>query len=405
MSELDAHARLVQEAGPVPASPLGDKPADLRARRLEAARLSALMAASDGFSFLRLGDMELTCLLAAQEGSAAKWDPADSQASGTMACGHPGIGPALAPALRRAFEQASYVDFHERLWPVSKLLPRLKLNAVAGQQRNPDAETSYLLLTWLEFEFQKFCQGRKIGLAGAEAVLLKNLLRHEEFRQAAANFWPAAAEIHFHQIREDGRNVSANLDLIREDLRGFIKATGVDTVFLSLGGAGKILCVELASELGVRMFDAGSMLRALTYSGSDGNRATRATHSPFLYRVPFAVWCGAMEQSWPRLAPHEKLAKIHAQIILEVQKKEVGWTHASHELDLCPDNLEAFGQAHRFYLERYGNIFELSAETRRERAGFLHFCGQHGLTAEGKKFYRWFRLKSLAARIFRRGKN
>jgi cytidylate kinase len=49
---------------------------------------------------------------------------------------------------------------------------------------------------------------------------------------------------------------------------------GVDTVFLSLGGAAKILCFELAKELDVRMFDFGAMLRALTFSGSPGNLAT-----------------------------------------------------------------------------------------------------------------------------------
>jgi hypothetical protein len=404
MHILDIHSRMTQAAGPAPVSPLGNKPKDLRARREEAARLSRLMAANPGFSFLRLGDMELTCLLAAQEGLDGNVDAGADPTNGTVPYGHPGIGLTMAPALLRSYEKASYVDTHERIWPNSQLVSKLKLKSVPGQQRNPDAETSLLMLTWMEFEFRNYCRGRKVGLAGAEAALLQQLLTEEEFGRAAEAFWPKEAEVCFHQIRDDGRNLSTNLDLIQEDLRAFVKATGIDTLFLSLGGAGKILCVELAEELGVRTFDAGSMLRALTYSGSDGNRAARATHFPFLYRVPFPVWCDGMERTWPGLAPHERLAKVHAQLILEVQRKETGWTYASSELDLSEENRAAFHEAWKIYYRRYASLFKATTETRKERIGFLHFCGTHGLTGEGKRFYRVFQTKSWLKRLLSPGK-
>ena len=400
---FDVHLHFLHGLGPAPSSPLGDKPKDLTVRRVEASRLSSLMADRRGFSFLRLGDMELTYLLASQEGMLPKMVVDEEISNGTAAYGNPGIGQELAPRLRQAFENANYVDFHERLWPMAQLLPRLRLKSADGQERNPDAHTSYIFLTWLEYEFTSYCRGRKIGMVGAEGPLLANLLPRKEFRNAASAYWPWEAQVYFHCIRDGGRNPGANIELIKRDLRVFVKETGVDTVFLSLGGAAKILCAELAMELGVRLVDSGAMLRALTYSGSDGNRAARSTHFPFLYRLPFSVWCDAMEQTWPDLPPPVLLAKVHAQLILEVQKKEMGWTHASFELDLSGENRTAFENAHKIYLQRYSQLFDTGAEARKERAGFLHFCGTHGLTAEGRQFMFWFKAKSLARRFdFRR---
>ena len=91
-------------------------------------------------------------------------------------------------------------------------------------------------------------------------------------------------------------------------------------------------------------------------------------------------------------------------MILEVQKKEVGWTHAALELDLSQENCQAFAEAHRIYHERYRTLFDKSCETKRERARFLHFCGTHGLTEEGRQFLRWFKMKSVVAGMFRRKK-
>jgi hypothetical protein len=239
-------------------------------------------------------------------------------------------------------------------------------------------------------------------VVGAEARLLQELLKEPLFREVSEPYWPSDTEVCLLQPRDNGRNLDTNLDLIADDLRQWIRATGVDTVFLSLGGAAKILCVELAEELGVRMFDSGAMLRALTYSGSDGNRACRATHYPFLYRVPFETWAAAAERAFPGLPDEELLAKLHAQLILEVQAREIGWTHASWELDLSPSNRRSFRQAHAIYRARYGHLFRKTKATRRERAGFLHFCGTHGLTWEGRFFLALFRAKGIVRRCLDR---
>ncbi len=136
------------------------------------------------------------------------------------------------------------------------------------------------------------------------------------------------------------------------------------------------------------------MIRGLTYSGSDGNRGSRSPHSPFLFRVPFHVFMDALEKAFPRLTDEELLAKAHAEPALEVQEKEIGWTHASWEFDLSTANRSAFQEAYGVYRARYGHLGDRTDGTRRERTGFLHFCGMHGLTWEGRRFMAMFRTKS-----------
>ena len=140
------------------------------------------------------------------------------------------------------------------------------------------------------------------------------------------------------------------------------------------------------------------MLRALTYSACDGNRAARATHSPFLFRVPFEVFMPALERAFPNLAAEELLAKTHAQLLLDVQFKEPGWTHTAFEYDFSEENRARFRAAYRTYTTRYRRLGRASAVAESERRGFLHFCGTHGLTLEGRAFYAKFMLKSAIRR-------
>jgi hypothetical protein len=360
------------------------------------------MADTPGFSFVRLGDGDLILLLAWQEGRSGTLDREGPQIGGAAARQNRAISLRHAERLHRAIERASYVDFYDRIWPNSELLPRLHLSRPAGSYRNPDAETSVIIMTWLEFEFKEYCRGQRIGIMGAEAGLLQELMRDPSFHDASRQYWPVDSEIHILRPRDDGRNLDNNLDLVADDLRQWIRAKRLDTVFLSLGAAAKILCVELADELGVSFFDFGAMLRALTYSGSPGNLAFRGTHLPFLFRVPFVTWCKAMERVWPDLKPQEKLAKVHAQLILEVQEKEVGWTHASWEYDFSKENVAHFKESFREYKRRYRHLFNHSAITRKERADFLHFCGTHKLTWEGRLFMAKFHAKGIVRRCLGR---
>lgn len=365
-------------------------------RNTEARKLTSLMCAQNSFCFLRMGDVELKFLLSQQNGRFEDIDEksfSDGPLGGTIAEGNPGIGRRHLERLRAAYEGADYVDFHEGNWPNEHLVPLLTLNRVHGSHRNPGKQSSLVFLAWLENEFRDYCAERRIGFVGAEALLLKSLSMRKEFQDASQQFWPAGAKMFFHQARNNGARLDANLDMVKEDIRKFVSENAIDTVFISLGGGAKIIGYELSREMGVRFFDFGSLTRALTYSGCDGNRFSRSPHYPFLYRLPFSLYMDSLEKALPGMRPAELLAKAHGQLIQEVVKKEVGWSHASMEYDFKSENMAAFREAHRAYRKRYSSLFWKSPETKRERAGFLHFCGTHGLTLEGRLFLWAFKIK------------
>jgi hypothetical protein len=392
------YEELLQSCPPLCGSAFGEKEDGYEARLAQAKLLSELMRTRRPFCFLRVGDMELAYLLAEQHKQLDRIEFRDGPMSGTQAYGNPGLSAKYAQRLRRAYEQAEYVDFHEKNWPNEYFVPRLAFKMAPGSYRNPTKEASLVFLTWTEKEFKQCCEGRRIGFAAAEARLLELLSQTPEFKQAATDYWPERAEIFYHQLRDDGRNLDANLDLVKEDLRGFVKQHRLDTLFLSLGSGAKILGYELSRELGICCFDFGAMMRALTYSGCDGNRVARSTHSPFLFRIPFGTHMDAVQQAFPNLTPAELLAKAHGQLLLELLKKEVGWTSASCEFDFNPENVSAFRTAFKEYRQRYGDLFGSSSAAKIERTGFLHFCGTHGLTLEGRLFLMAFRAKGLIRR-------
>lgn len=389
------YEHLLQSCPPPSGTLFGKKQDGYDARRAQAQLLSQLMRKRRPFCFLRLGDMELRDLLVYQNQRLVVTEYHDGPLSGTKAWGNPGLSARHAERLLKAYEKADYVDFHEGNWPNEHLVSKLALQRAPTSYRNTTKETSLVFLTWTEHEFRHYCEGRRIGFAGAEARLLELLSRTAEFEEASAAYWPERAYMFYHQVRDDGRNLDANLDLVKEDLREFVKRNQVDTLFLSLGGGAKILGYELSRELGICCFDFGAMGRALTYSGCDGNRVSRSTHFPFLFRIPFGVYMDALEQAFPNLTPAELLAKTHGQLLLELLKKEIGWTSVSWEFDLNRENISAFRRAFQEYHQRYRKLFKSSPAAKTERAGFLHFCGTHGLTSEGRRFLLVFRLKSF----------
>src|SRR5438874_6776573 len=393
------YQELLQSCPPPPAgSPFGKKQDGYDARLGQAKLLSQLMSRRRPFCFLRMGDMELAYMLAQQEQRLEGIDFRDGPTSGTQAFTNPGLSADHAERLRTAYEEADYVDFHEGNWPNEHLVSKLTLKRAPESHRNATKETSLVFLTWTESEFKQYCSDRRIGFAGAEARLLELLSQTPAFARAAAAYWPENAEVFYHQVRNDGRNLDANLDMVKQDLRQFVKVHEIDTLFLSLGGGAKILGYELSRELGICCFDFGAMIRAFTYSGCDGNRVARSPHSPFFFRIPFQTHMDAVEQAFPNLTPAELLAKAHGQLLLEVMKREIGWTFASWEFDFSEENRMSFQKAYQVYRPRYQHLFKASPETRKERAGFLHFCGTHRLTLEGRRFILWFRIKGWVRR-------
>jgi len=393
------HEELLQSCPSPCGNMFGKKDDGYDARLNQAKFLSELMRTRRPFCFLRMGDMELVYLLAQQHDKLDAIEFGDGPVSGTQAWCNPGLSAKHAARLRKAYEGADYLDLHEKNWPNEHLVPRLALERAAGSYRNPTKEASLVFLTWTESEFKPYCQHRRVGFAGAEARVLELLSQKPEFKQASVQYWPERARIFYHQVRDDGRNLDANLDLVKEDLREFVREHRLDTLFLSLGGGAKILGYELSRELGICCFDFGAMIRAFTYSGCDGNRVARSPHSPFFFRIPFQTHMDALEQAFPNLTSAELLAKAHGQLLLEVLKKQVGWTFASWEFDFGSENVSSFCLAFKEYKKRYQRLFTSSSAAKKERAGFLHFCGTHSLTNEGKYFLRKFRAKAAVRKV------
>jgi hypothetical protein len=380
---------------------LGSKPdVEKSGRATEAKRVTALMRERPGFSYVRLGDYDVAVLLTDEsEWRSLPFAP-DNRASGTLAQGGPGLRARDVERLRQAVRNASYIDFYERQWRDPSILEPLKAARGLGREANPDAETSMLLGTWLETEFRGYCESRRVLFCGAEAGVLRWLVDNSQTLRGSP-YWPEGAEIHTLVPLGGGKNLSDNLDAIKGQIAAEVRKTGVDTVFLSLGGAAKIICSELAPELGVCFFDLGVGLRALTYCASTGHRPSRATHHIFLHRLPFAEVTKALDHAFPDEGAEQRLARAHAQLLLEVQTKEVGWSHSAWENDLNLENMRAFQAAYRLYRYKYRPQFRVSKNTVKERRSFLHFCGKENLTIEGKLFYTIFRCKSFLSSIFK----
>ena len=404
---MSYYSELIKTLGPGPIeASLGQKPTDreeLRARQREAHRVTELMEESKSFSFLRLGEMEIGLLLALQEDCHSDTDVFGDtfQVNGTVPSGCPGIGLESAERLVRAFRNCNYLAYCEKSWPNSALVPRLKLDRRPDLYRNPDIQTSFILLTWVETEFRSYCERNRVGFSGAESAVLEVLAGDNEFRRASLGIWPEKGHQFFLQPKGNGSNLATNLDQIKTQLLKFIDETGVDTLFISLGGAAKILCYELALERQVRCVDFGAMMRSLCYLGSDGNRAGRSTHSPFFYRVPFSVVMRSVRVAFPQLADDIFLAKSHAQAILELQRKEIGWTSPSNALEFSKSNLENFRTAAKETRKLYFGLSKTD-ELRLERKRFLHFCGSHSLSYSGIAYLQLFRAKSIVAKSLRK---
>jgi hypothetical protein len=357
-------------------------------RDQEARRLNQLLEANAAFSFIRLGDCEFELL----EGDNDLQRDYARSVSGTQTRWTTGLDWRHREALLDAIRSADFVDFLDLNWP-EDFEPLQRYRSMARDTCS-SYQASYILGTWVEKHFKEYCKNRRILFCGAEAPILENLCRDPEYLEAAKEFFEPNEQCFFLRPREDGRNLPANLYGIKEDIIAEVKKHSIQTVFLSLGAGAKILCVELSKQLGIHAIDFGAMMRSLSYSGSDGNCSGRSPHTLFLFRVPFLNYMASLYNSFPQMKPEVILAKAHAQLLLEIQKKEVAWSCDALNLDFNVHNIERFKFGYSHYKHRYKSLFKLSAATRRERIDFLHFCGKHRLTLEGRIFHSYFNLKS-----------
>jgi hypothetical protein len=179
-------------------APIGDKPELLDSGRIaEAKRLTYLMTNRlGGFSYVRLGDKDVAFLLD-PNGTESAFGKVAQCIKGTEPHGTPGLLADQNKRLRHSLEKATYVDYWDLQWKDGSVLESLKLNRESSLQRNPTRATSFILPTWLEYEFQSYCNGRNVLFCGAEAPLLQALSCTQQFQRSAARFWPSTANVFF----------------------------------------------------------------------------------------------------------------------------------------------------------------------------------------------------------------
>lgn len=376
-------ARAEQDRYPLtkPQDPNGDRASAVR-------QLHRALAEHSSFSFVRLGDMELSFLLAMQENedpSVEYFDP-DTTVSSSIAFGYHGLRPEHSSRLLESYEQADYVDFQDRYWFNKVYIPRLRLNRRPDAMSNPSPDASMLFYDFVEHQLGSFVSEHRCLFAGAEAGILARLFEDNRYREVAQSIWSTDSRPFF---LEERRAVGEHLDEIKADLTKTIRQHDIQALFLSLGGAAKILCYELAQELSIRTFDLGGQLRALCYLGQDGHINWRAVHNPFLFRVPFDVVMDAIEATIPDLTDEELLTRAHSQLFLELQRKEPGWSYPvdafdASSVDLGPENLAAYRRSLRQFRRRYGDLATLSPATRERQREFEAWRRSHGIGLAAK---------------------
>lgn len=364
------------------------KPTNRLARKDECRRITALMTEQRPFSFLRLGDMELQLLIASQKGDADRWCDEIARRereSSIVPFGHPGLKPAYMDRLRSAYENCTYLDYHQANPTIKTLLTEWKHARSGAAYASPEHNVSELFLEWTQHEFRDYVDGRTCLFVGAEARLLENLLEDSSYRAISQKYWPDNLKAYFYETGDIGDD----LDRLKDGIRAAISAHKIDTVFISLGGGAKILAYELALETGIAAFDFGSIMRGLTYSGSDGHKFMRASHYPFFFRVPFGTWMGALCKTMPNLSRRQLLIKAHAQLALEVIRKEEGWTYPSEWIspdciDLSRDNLRAFWSSYRVYKEQFAPMGYDDVDAMNEINEFSRWRKFQGIGVDGK---------------------
>lgn len=365
----------------------------------EAARIVAhLLEEHRNFSFLRLGDGELRFLLQMQGGE-EEFVRTDLRPSCEIAHGHPALTPKDYERLLRSYERCTLLDVHGELPYNREHLPQLRWERAAQSVATASSGRLGLLFTWVHHELRAFLARHRTVICGAESALLRELLRDPIFQRSVSPWIPANAALAFVEPRHGGRSVSTDLEAIKTDLANAVREHRADTILVSLGGAAKILCYELAEELGVRAIDFGSALRGLTYSGSDGQSLWRASHHPYLVRVPLDRYVPALQRAHPKLDPVMLTAKVHAQLCLEMQRKDLLQSNTSDindaaMFDPSPENLRHFSNGMDYYRARVVPQVRQDPEALELIREFRLWRRKRGLGWDGKLFQVGVKMKA-----------
>lgn len=370
---------------------------DMTSQRIEILRkITQGLQEKRGFSYLRLGDMELLFMLRVQSGDLKKdgwvfFDRDNLRPSINTFVSGAALQPEHYARLLQSYEQCSFLDLYQCQRFNQENIPQLRLKLLPSQIRTTNPDDSGLLYDWLLTQFPRFVQERSVLICGAECDLLKSLLSFPEYRSLVGNFIPEGARLHLLQPRNNGRTLSKDLDSIKEDLKREIDTHQPQAIILCLGGYAKILGHELANETGIPTFDGGSILRALTYSGSSGNAVWRANHNPFLFRISLPLYMDALDKAHPELKAEDILVKAHAQLCLNLMRKEVGrYFPADHfnsgSLCLTEENVNYFWQDYNYYKKNIRPLGRSNSQTQALIREFDQWLMRRGMGLSGRVY-------------------
>ena len=116
-------------------------------------------------------------------------------------------------------------------------------------------------------------------------------------------------------VRDGGRNYAENLDLILADIGAQAESLRCAHGVCGAGHWGQNQCAtSWLKKPACAPSIFGSMLRALTYSGTPGHQAHPSSHCPYFFTVPLADYMQAWERTAPQAGALERLRKMHGQL-------------------------------------------------------------------------------------------
>jgi hypothetical protein len=363
------------------------------------------MEGATSFTYLRLGDGELALLLSWQEGEVPQ-AIRDSGSSEPIfhAQSVNGLKTKDYSRLLHAYEECSYLDTFERVPYSAANYHRLRLNRNPQGVNSPSSDVSQIFYEWGYYELPAYVARHRCIFCSSEALLLRELLVDDRYQRATRHFWKFPVDLNCVGIPDYGRHYWCKLEDIKSYLVESIRSYGANTLFLALASGAKILCQEIAFELGVRCFDLGAISLALTYSATPGHSVARNSHNPFYFRVPLDAYLDCLTRAYPDLPTAGLVAKAQGQLCFDLLRKEpmnsfVPEINQPENFQFSPENVKYFNESLDVYKARFGEFLRGTKEGRRLASEFARWRMSRGWGPMGKIVMAKRYLSSVISRI------
>ena len=371
-----------------------------------------LTTSTSGFSFCRLGDRELRFLKEIDRGIYDEEKEKRRQANPyevaiNKGFGRLGLNASYHQRLYEAYRGCDYLDLYLNQESNRRLIKGWSVDRAPGTITLDVPRLGNIIQAWTLHEFGSFINGRRCIFYGAEADFLRELVQDPVYLDIYSSYWPNPKDHIFRVPPNYGADIEDRVDEVKASLASLAHGTGASAIFISLGGAAKILCHELAEEHGLICLDWGSMMRGLSYCGSNGHTRQRADHHPFFARIPLESFYEAAARARPGVSPAEKLMRAQAQLCLDLQKKTVGAFSTSDIHDIrsfnpTRENLSHFWKNYKYYKQHVRPLALKSRKAARTALEMEWWLIKKGIGMRGIVFQGLLRAKQFARSVLSR---